>query len=122
MTQRTADSVRSLLDLAPERATVIGESGEETVVDAATLSVGDMIVVRPGERIGADGQVTSGISDVDQASITGEPLPPVLKHPGDEVFAGTLNGTGGAAGPGRPRRRRYRGGAHRGDGAGSLGH
>ncbi|WP_081845426.1 heavy metal translocating P-type ATPase [Mycolicibacterium aromaticivorans] len=93
LTQRTADSVRSLLDLAPERATVIGESGEETVVDAATLSVGDMIVVRPGERIGADGQVTSGISDVDQASITGEPLP-VLKHPGDEVFAGTLNGTG----------------------------
>jgi cation-transporting P-type ATPase J len=93
LTQRTADSVRSLLDLAPERATVIGESGEEAVVDAATLSVGDMIVVRPGERIGADGQVTSGTSDVDQASITGEPLP-VAKHPGDEVFAGTLNGTG----------------------------
>jgi heavy metal translocating P-type ATPase len=93
LTQRTADSVRSLLDLAPERATLIGESGEETVVDAATLSVGDMIVVRPGERIGVDGQVTSGISDVDQASITGEPLP-VAKHSGDEVFAGTLNGTG----------------------------
>ena len=57
------------------------------------LSVGDMIVVRPGERIGADGQVISGASDVDQASITGEPLP-VAKHAGDEVFAGTLNGTG----------------------------
>jgi heavy metal translocating P-type ATPase len=52
-----------------------------------------MIVVRPGERIGGDGQVVSGASDVDQASITGEPLP-VAKNPGDEVFAGTLNGTG----------------------------
>jgi heavy metal translocating P-type ATPase len=93
LTQRTADSVRSLLDLAPESANAITESGEETVVDAATLSVGDIIVVRPGERIGGDGQVVSGASDVDQASITGEPLP-VAKNPGDEVFAGTLNGTG----------------------------
>ena len=93
LTQRTADSVRSLLDLAPESATVITESGHETVVDAAVLSVGDVIVVRPGERIGGDGQVISGASDVDQASITGEPLP-VAKNPGDEVFAGTLNGTG----------------------------
>ena len=93
LTQRTADSVRSLLDLAPESATVITESGHETVVDAATLSLGDIIVVRPGERIGGDGQVISGASDVDQASITGEPLP-VAKNPGDEVFAGTLNGTG----------------------------
>jgi heavy metal translocating P-type ATPase len=93
LTQRTADSVRSLLDLAPESATVITESGHETVVDAAALSIGDVIVVRPGERIGGDGQVISGASDVDQASITGEPLP-VAKNPGDEVFAGTLNGTG----------------------------
>jgi heavy metal translocating P-type ATPase len=93
LTQRTADSVRSLLDLAPESATVITESGDEKVVDAATLSVGDVIVVRPGERIGGDGNVTSGASDVDQASITGEPLP-VAKMLGDEVFAGTLNGTG----------------------------
>jgi cation-transporting P-type ATPase J len=93
LTQRTADSVRSLLDLAPDSATVITESEDETVVDAATLSVGDLIVVRPGERIGGDGQVISGASDVDQASITGEPLP-VAKTEGDEVFAGTLNGTG----------------------------
>jgi heavy metal translocating P-type ATPase len=93
LTQRTADSVRSLLDLAPQSATVITESGHETAVDAAVLSVGDVIVVRPGERIGGDGQVISGASDVDQASITGEPLP-VAKNTGDEVFAGTLNGTG----------------------------
>jgi heavy metal translocating P-type ATPase len=51
------------------------------------------VLVRPGERIGADGQVVDGASEVDQASITGEPLP-VLKQTGDEVFAGTLNGTG----------------------------
>jgi heavy metal translocating P-type ATPase len=93
LTQRTADSVRSLLNLAPERATLITASGDETVVDAASLEVGQTIVVRPGERIGADGQVSSGASEVDQASITGEPLP-VTKAPGDEVFAGTLNGTG----------------------------
>ena len=93
LTQRTADSVRSLLNLAPERATLITASGEETVVDAVALTVGDTILVRPGERIGADGQVTSGASDVDQASITGEPMP-VTKQPGDEVFAGTLNGIG----------------------------
>jgi cation-transporting P-type ATPase J len=93
LTQRTADSVRSLLTLAPERATLITPAGEETVVDAASLEVGQTIVVRPGERVGADGQVTSGASDVNQASITGEPLP-VAKAPGDEVFSGTLNGTG----------------------------
>lgn len=52
-----------------------------------------MVLVRPGERVGADGQVLEGASDVDQATITGEPLP-VAKHAGDEVFAGTVNGTG----------------------------
>ena len=92
LTQRTADSVRSLLDLAPERATWMSADGEQ-IVDTVSLTVGDVILVRPGERIGADGQVVSGASDVDQASITGEPLP-VVKQPGDEVFAGTLNGTG----------------------------
>ncbi len=92
LTQRTADSVRSLLDLAPERATRMSADGEQ-IVDTASLTVGDVILVRPGERIGADGQVISGASDVDQASITGEPLP-VVKQPGDEVFAGTSNGTG----------------------------
>jgi cation-transporting P-type ATPase J len=52
-----------------------------------------VVLVRPGERIGADGQVLDGASEVDQATITGEP-PPVTKMPGDEVFAGTLNGPG----------------------------
>lgn len=91
-TARTADSVRGLLDLAPTTATRVADGGEETV-PTADLAVGDLVLVRPGERIGADGAVVEGTGEVDQATITGESLP-VLKRPGDEVFAGTLNGTG----------------------------
>jgi heavy metal translocating P-type ATPase len=92
-THRTSQAVRGLLDLAPEQATRLDEASGERAVDAAGLRVGDVILVRPGERIAADGQVLSGSSDVDQATITGEPLP-TAKSPGDEVFAGTSNGTG----------------------------
>ncbi len=92
-TARTADSVRGLLDLAPATATRLADDGTEHVVPVADLAVGDTVLVRPGERVGADGRVLDGASDVDQATITGEPLP-VAKDKGDEVFAGTLNGTG----------------------------
>ncbi|MGW4777245.1 heavy metal translocating P-type ATPase [Streptomyces filamentosus] len=92
-TARTADSVRGLLDLAPATATRVLADGSEETVDAGRLAVGDTVLVRPGERIGADGRVTAGASEVDQATITGEPLP-VVKETGDEVFAGTVNGTG----------------------------
>ncbi|MBA4864097.1 cadmium-translocating P-type ATPase [Streptomyces sp. PSKA54] len=92
-TARTADSVRGLLDLAPATATRVADDGSEATVAVEDLSVGDTILVRPGERIGADGRVLDGASDVDQATITGEPLP-VAKEKDDEVFAGTLNGTG----------------------------
>ncbi|CQR60792.1 heavy metal translocating P-type ATPase [Streptomyces leeuwenhoekii] len=92
-TARTADSVRGLLDLAPATATRLTADGREETVPTAGLAVGDVLLVRPGERIGADGTVLDGTSEADQATITGEPLP-VLKRPGDEVFAGTLNGTG----------------------------
>ncbi|MEW2288695.1 heavy metal translocating P-type ATPase [Streptomyces sp. NPDC047841] len=92
-TARTADSVRGLLDLAPATATRLRADGTEETVTPADLTVGDTVLVRPGERIGADGRVLDGTSEVDQATITGEPLP-VAKEPGDEVFAGTLNGTG----------------------------
>ncbi|MGW7431768.1 heavy metal translocating P-type ATPase [Streptomyces sp. NPDC054861] len=91
-TRRTADSVRGLLDLAPEKAVRLRGSTEEAV-DVAALRVGDTVLVRPGERLPADGTVLHGASDVDQATITGESLP-AAKAPGDEVFAGTLNGTG----------------------------
>ena len=89
-TKRTADSVNALLTLAPEQATLLSRDGVEAVVDTAILQVGDEILIRPGQRIGADGTVTDGTSEVDQASVTGEPLP-LLRGPGDEVFAGTLN-------------------------------
>lgn len=96
-TKRTEDSVRGLLDLAPDTATRVASAGpaesQEETVRVADLMVGDVILVRPGERIGADGTVLDGASEVDQATITGEPLP-VDKTNGDEAFAGTLNGTG----------------------------
>lgn len=91
-TRRTEDAVRGLGDLAPERATRLTAGGEEAV-PVADLAVGDRVLVRPGERVPADGCVEEGTSDVDQATITGEPLP-VDRGPGDEVFAGTANGTG----------------------------
>ncbi|WP_045695582.1 heavy metal translocating P-type ATPase [Streptomyces rubellomurinus] len=92
-TARTADSVRGLLDLAPATATRLLDDGTEESVPTGRLAVGDTLLVRPGERIGADGRVLDGAGEVDQATITGEPLP-VAKRAGDEVFAGTLNGTG----------------------------
>ncbi|UGQ12604.1 heavy metal translocating P-type ATPase [Yinghuangia sp. ASG 101] len=92
-TARTEDAVRGLLDLAPATANRLRADGTEETVATAELAVGDVILVRPGERIGADGRVLDGAGEVDQATITGEPLP-VAKHPGDEVFAGTLNGAG----------------------------
>jgi heavy metal translocating P-type ATPase len=92
-TRRTQESVRSLLTLAPAHAIKIMPGGGEELVPAASLAAADEVLVRPGDRIGADGEVVSGTSEVDQASITGEPLQ-VPKGPGDEVFAGTVNGVG----------------------------
>ena len=92
-TKRTADSVRALLELAPQEATRLGPDGSKALVAAEDLGIGDVVLVRPGELIAADADVIEGTSEVDQATITGEPLP-VLKQVGDEVFAGTMNGTG----------------------------
>lgn len=92
-TTRTEDSVRGLLDLAPPTTTRLTATGAEEIVDTAHLEVGDVLLVRPGERIGGDGVVIGGSSEVDQATITGEPLP-AAKSAGEDVFAGTVNGTG----------------------------
>ncbi|MDF0531535.1 heavy metal translocating P-type ATPase [Tsukamurella sp. 8F] len=89
---RTEDSVRGLLDLAPDTATIV-EGPREKRVDAAGLTIGDVLIVRPGERIAGDGTVVGGASEIDQSTITGEALP-VDVAVGDRVYAGTLNGTG----------------------------
>lgn len=92
-TARTEDSLRGLLGLAPETATRLTEDGGEETVEAAGLAIGEVILVRPGDRIAADGTVVAGAGEVDQATVTGESIP-VDKSVGDEVYAGTLNGTG----------------------------
>jgi cobalt/nickel-transporting P-type ATPase D len=92
-TKRTEDSVKGLLDLAPDRATRIDADGVEQAVNPRDLRVGELVIVRPGERVSADGVVVGGASDVDQSSVTGEPLP-VNKNIDDHVFAGTQNGEG----------------------------
>lgn len=89
---RARSAIRALSELAPSHARVLHGS-EEVLVPVEQVRVGDIVVIRPAERIPADGKVTSGRSAVDQAPITGESLP-VEKEPGDEVFAGTVNGEG----------------------------
>ena len=89
---RTRDSLRELMALAPNEATVL-RNGEEVVVPAEAVDVGDVVVVRPGEKIPVDGVVREGTSAVDQSPITGESAP-VDKADGDEVYAGTLNEAG----------------------------
>lgn len=90
--ERTRRAIRSLLDAAPDEAQVLRGPVEVTVAVAA-LVPGDRIVVRPGDRIPADGEIEGGHSAIVQAAITGESNP-VAKGIGDPVFAGTINGGG----------------------------
>jgi len=110
--ERSRQSLRSLLALKPEDAMVlrpcldckehIGVDGytggpcpfcepHQVVIPAAQVRIGDMVIVRPGERIPVDGVIRSGVSSINQAAVTGESLP-VDKSPGEPVFAGTTNG------------------------------
>jgi Cu2+-exporting ATPase len=89
---RTQAAIRELLKLAPNRATLIRGS-EETVVPIETIVPGDLLRVKPGEKIPVDGILTEGDASVDESMISGEPLP-VDKSSGDTVRAGTLNGHG----------------------------
>jgi len=86
-------SIESLIKLTPTRARRLAPNGTEEEVAAKDLAVGDVIRVRPGDNVAADGAITSGQGSFNQANITGESLP-VDKKPGDEVFAGTQNLTG----------------------------
>ncbi|WP_374528454.1 heavy metal translocating P-type ATPase [Pseudomonas sp. 32.2.56] len=90
---RARNAIRSLMDLTPERATVQQADGSWLDVAITSVAVGTLVRVRPGERIGLDGEVISGRSTINQAPITGESLP-VEKTIGDLVFAGTINEAG----------------------------
>ncbi|BCY21214.1 copper-translocating P-type ATPase [Bordetella pertussis] len=90
---RARHAVRGLLDLAPQTATARQPDGSWAEVPAARLRPGDLVRVRPGERIAADGTISEGQSAIDQSPITGESLP-VEKGPDDDVYAGTVNASG----------------------------
>ena len=90
--EKTRSAIRALMDLAPKRALVLRE-GREVELPVESLSIGDRFIVRPGERIATDGSVISGASSVNQAPVTGESVP-VDKGPGDDVYAGSINGEG----------------------------
>ena len=86
---RTRRAVRALMALSPEVATVV-RGGEERVVPIAALRLGEVVLVRPGERVAVDGCVLAGETAIDQSAITGESIP-VSKGVGDACFAGTMN-------------------------------
>jgi len=89
---RTGKAIRSLMELQPDTATVI-RNGEEVNLPLAEVIIGDMVVVKPGERIPVDGKVKRGISYVDESMINGEPLP-TLKEKRSRTYAGTVNQDG----------------------------
>ncbi len=90
--KQTTEAIRALNALRPERASVL-RNGQEVVLAIASVIVGDMVLVRPGERIPVDGRIQQGESQVDESLITGESLP-VAKRPGDTVTGGAVNGEG----------------------------
>ena len=91
--ERARRAVRSLLEIAPETAEQLDDAGKVRVVPASELRAGDRVRVRAGSRVPIDGRVVDGRSSVDQKAITGE-SEPVPREPGDEVYAGTVNGEG----------------------------
>jgi len=90
---RARNAIRGLMQLSPERATVLQPDGNWLAVTAKTVPVGAQVRIQPGERIALDGRILSGRSSIDQSPITGESLP-VEKTVGDEVFAGSINSSG----------------------------
>src|SRR6266852_2825245 len=89
----SSDALNALLRLAPSQANVIGPDGEVRTVPVEQVQVGDLLLLRPGEKVPVDGMVTEGESAIDESMVTGESLP-VSKQPGDEVIGGTVNGSG----------------------------
>ncbi|MGM9923919.1 MAG: heavy metal translocating P-type ATPase [Bacillus sp. (in: firmicutes)] len=89
---KARQSISALMDIAPKTA-IVRRNGAEESVSVEDILIGDVMIVKPGQKIAMDGTVIKGYSNINQASITGESIP-VEKEAGDEVFAGTLNGEG----------------------------
>ena len=90
--RQTADAIRALNALRPDKATV-RRDGVDSEVALPSIRIGDLVVVRPGERVAADGVVQEGLSHLDESMLTGESLP-MEKQRGDKVTAGAINGDG----------------------------
>lgn len=88
---QTNGAIKELLKLAPTEATLV-ENGTDKVISIHNIKKGDLLRVKPGEKIPVDGKITSGESNIDESMITGEPIP-VDKKIGDAVISGTINGT-----------------------------
>ena len=90
--ENTSEAIKKLMGLQPSTVVVV-KDGMPIEIPISDVAVGDIVLVKPGERIAVDGEVTEGVSFVDESMISGEPIP-VEKKPGDKVFAGTLNRQG----------------------------
>ncbi|MFF5990615.1 MULTISPECIES: heavy metal translocating P-type ATPase [Prauserella] len=90
---RSSQSVKKLLDLQPDLARVVDTDGGESEVPVEDVALGQVVRVRPGERIPLDGRIRSGASAIDLSLVTGEPIP-AERGPGEEVVGGSINGTG----------------------------
>ena len=92
--EKTSGAIKALLGLAPKTAVKVKADGTDETVQVDAIQVGDLLRVRPGEKVPVDGELTEGKGNVDESMVTGEPIP-VAKAVGSKVTAGTLNQTGG---------------------------
>src|SRR5262245_3911183 len=92
--EKTSGAIKALLGLAPKTAVKVNADGSDQSVQVDAIHVGDLLRVRPGEKVPVDGELTEGKGNVDESMVTGEPIP-VAKAVGSKVTAGTLNQTGG---------------------------
>lgn len=92
--EKTSGAIKALLALAPKTAVRVAADGSDQTVPIESLQVGDLLRVRPGEKVPVDGELTEGKGTVDESMVTGEPMP-VAKAQGTKVTAGTMNQTGG---------------------------
>jgi Cu+-exporting ATPase len=92
--EKTSGAIKALLGLAPKTAVKVNANGADETVQVDAIQAGDLLRVRPGEKVPVDGELTEGKGNVDESMVTGEPIP-VAKAVGSKVTAGTLNQTGG---------------------------